>query len=145
MQTWIIILINGIISGTFSFIAYNESRKKNRNDYFNSQVSIIESNIDVIRDKTYELFHEIFYNNKSIDENLEYRLFTQQLDSLQNKIILNSNLNNLETTVVDFNIFATNVVEANDLDSARSHLDIFDSQYILFKKDLLSLQNERNN
>ena len=110
METWIIILINGIISGIFSFIGYRQSRKTNKRDFINNQISIIEKGIDSVRDKTYELYRHIFVEEENLDENIDYRLLSQKVDNLQSKILVNKNFIELEDLVADFNIFSINVI-----------------------------------
>jgi len=144
METWIIILINGIISGIFSFIGYRQSRKTNKRDFINNQISIIEKGIDSVRDKTYELYRHIFVEEENLDENIDYRLLSQKVDNLQSKILVNKNFIELEDLVADFNIFSINVVESEDINLAKINLNIFDDSYQDFKKELYKIENKLN-
>lgn len=145
MQTWYIIGINGVITATFSFIAYHQAIRKNKTDFFNNQLLLIESGIDSIRDKTYELFEKIFDENTSYDENfVTIRLLTQNNNSLHNKILELDDFKKFSDDVTEYHIFSGNVIEAEDKFSAQIYLNDFDRVYSTFKSKLCKYQNEKN-
>lgn len=144
METWIVILINGVISSLISSLAYYGAIKKNRVDFINNQISIIEAEIDSIKDITYEIFIEIFQNNKSLDDILLYRQLAQKTDSLHNKILTLDDFKQFTQDVVEYNIFSTNAIEAEDKKIASAHLNSFDELYSAFKQKLYQHQNDKN-
>lgn len=137
-------LINGLISGAFSFLSYYQAIKKNKSDFFNNQLSIIEAEIDYIKDKTYELFIEIFDKNASFDDNLTIRLLNQKNNNLHNKILELDDFKKFSDDVSNYNIFSSNVLEAADKTSAQVQLDSFDELYLDFKSKLCKYQNSKN-
>jgi len=144
MEMWKVVAVNGFLSAFFAIVSYVVSTRKNKNDFLNNQFSIIETEIDAIRNTTYKLFKEIFEEDKSIDENLTYRLFTQRTNSLHNKILALSDLKKFSEDISEYNIFATNVIEAEDKESSRVHLDTFDALYTGLKNKFYQEQDKNN-
>lgn len=148
METGTIIGINGIISAVVSVgissIAYFQATKKNKTDFLNNQTYTIETEIEYIKDKTYELFADIFDGNGNVDGNLKVRLLVQKNNSLHTKILGLDDFKKFSDDVVEYNIFSASVIEANDKDSAQVQLDIFDGIYQSFKSKLCIHQNNKN-
>lgn len=143
METGYIIAINGLVSGTFSFIAYKQSQKKNRNDFINNQISSLESDINSIVELVYQLYDNLDSEDRKLDENIIYRLLIRKTSDLQSKI-LGNNFYDFEEIVVDFNIYTTTVVESEDKDSAKSNLNIFDDIQSEFKEKIYKMQGNIN-
>jgi predicted membrane GTPase involved in stress response len=143
LETGYIIAINGLVSGTFSFIAYKQSQKKNRNDFINNQISSLESDINSIVELVYQLYDNLDSEDRKLDENIIYRLLIRKTSDLQSKI-LGNNFYDFEEIVVDFNIYTTTVVESEDKDSAKSNLNIFDDIQSEFKEKIYKMQGNIN-
>jgi len=145
VETVYIIAINGVVSAIFSFFAYKQSNKKSKIDFLNNQVSNIKSEIDGIQEKTYELYQLRFINDKDIYEDLNYRILNQKIDSLLNKILVYSSFKDFTMLLTDYNIFANNILEAEDKDSAKIYMNNFDDINIELKRKLDNYQSYVNN
>lgn len=144
METFYIIAINGFVSASFSFIAYNQSNKKSRRDYLTTQLSLIETRIDDIRNITYTLHKEIFQENKPLNDNMTYRELLIEINTLSDKIFANNEFKKLHDIMVEYNIFSTNAIESVDNMTSWSILKDFDEIYITFKKNISLLEEKIN-
>ncbi len=145
MQTWVVIAINGVIAAIISLFIHWQSAKKNKNDFFNTQLLSIESDIDYINDKTYDFFQKTFSDNFSFSDNdILLRGLTKKMDTLLSKILVYKDFGIFNELVTEYNIFSTNVTEATDKASAKTHLDTFDDIYKRFKEKLYKHHNKIN-
>ncbi len=145
MPTWVVIAINGVIAAIISLFIHRQSTKKNKNDFFNTQLLSIESDIDYINDKTYDLFQKIFCNDLSFDDNdIVHRALIKKMDTLHSKILAYEDFKVFNEFVTEYNIFSTNAIEASDEASAKTHLDTFDGIYKQFKEELYKHHNKIN-
>ena len=144
MDTATVIGLNGMISAVAAFTAYYQATKKNKTDFLNNQISILEADIDSIKEITYKMFEELFINNTSVDESLTYRTLTHKNNTLHNKVLALNDFKQFSQDVIEYNIFSSNVLEANDKNSAESHLNTFDELYITFKDKIYKYQNQLN-
>ncbi len=133
METAYIIAINGFVSAGFSFFAYNQSNKKSRIDFLNNQVQTVKAELDNIQEITYKLYQLRFIDRKDIYEDLRYRVFSQKIDSLHNKILVQAHFKDFQEIISEYNIFASNILEADDISSAKIYMNEFDDMGIKFK------------
>ena len=144
MEVGSILLLNGIVSASLSYMAYRVSIKKNRNDFLNNQISIIETEIDLINSMTYELYKKIFDENEALNDNITYRLLNQKIDNLHHKILSSKDFKKFNDALIDFSLFSTNVIESEDKQCAMTHLDSFCDVYKEFKKQIYEFQERKN-
>ncbi len=144
MEIWPILLLNGVVSALLSYMAYRVSIKKNRNDFLNNQISIIETEIDLINSMTYELYKKIFDENEALNDNITYRQLNQKIDNLHHKILSSKDFKKFNDALIEFGLFSTNVIESEDKQCAIAHLDSFCDAYKEFKKQIYEFQERKN-
>ncbi len=144
METVYIIAINGLVSATFSFIAYKQSNKKSRNDFLNTQLSKLEEKVSNIRIITYKLHADIFDKKLSLDDNMSYRELSIENDDLLNQILAHNEFSSLQNITTEYNIFSGNMIEATDKETSLAIATEFDNLYLEFKKKINLLKDEIN-